>query len=85
MRRRRRQQQQLLLLVLCSRCRMVKREKEEKQERGKELVVRLEVRASGGIGSPAHVGAHSRVCVIAQLCHRPGREVPRAASRWSRW
>ena len=84
MRRRQRRRQQLLLLVLCSRCRMVKREK-EKQERGKELVVRLEVRASGGIGSPAHAGAHSRVCVIAQLCHRPGREVPRAASRWSRW
>ena len=83
--RRRRQRRRLLLLVLCSRRRMDEREKEEKQERDKELVVQLEVRASGGIGSPARAGAPSRVCVIAQRCHRPGREVPRAASRWSRW
>lgn len=56
-------------------------EKKEEEEWKKELVIQLEVRASGGIGSLAQAQARQ----AQQGCHqRPGRVLPRTARRWSR-
>jgi len=69
----------LPLLLLRSR-RGTDRRKKEEEEWEKELAIQSEVRASGGIGSPAH----ARVTAQQHGYQRPGWVLPRTARRWSR-